>query len=135
MYNLFSSYIASALKGSIDSQVCQQAVKSIDTQGNAALESLPVIVDIDKVSEIDFALLSPPSFTSTYVSTDHKGEFFNRNNPKEAPFTPPPLPGVQATDKMLYVWLTDYLADTAGYVYQQAGILQYVMTPENTKVS
>ena len=35
----------------------------------------------------------------------------------------------------MYLWLSDYMADTAGYVYQKAGVLQYQMTPENTHVS
>ena len=61
-----------------------------------------------------------------------QGEFYNRNHPQEAPFPPPPLPGVQATERMMYLWLSDYMADTAGYVYQKAGVLQYQMTPENT---
>ena len=64
-----------------------------------------------------------------------QGEFYNRNHPQEAPFSPPSLPGVQATDRMMYLWLTDYMADTAGYVYLKAGLLQYEMTPENTHVS
>ena len=30
---------------------------------------------------------------------------------------------------MMYVWLTEYIADTAGFVYQQAGMLNYNVTP------
>jgi lipopolysaccharide-binding protein len=134
LYNLFSSYIADALKGNIQSQVCSQAVNAINTQGNKALESLPIISNIDSTSEINYALTKAPAFTSTYVSTDHKGEFFSRKAPAEAPFSPPPMPGVTKTDKMLYVWLSDYMADTAGYVYQQAGVMQYELTPENTHI-
>ena len=33
------------------------------------------------------------------------------------------------TGKMMYVWLTEYMADTAGFVYQQAGQLNYNVTP------
>jgi len=29
----------------------------------------------------------------------------------------------------MYVWLTDYIANTAGFVYQEAGFLQYNITP------
>ena len=31
---------------------------------------------------------------------------------------------------MMYVWLTEYLADSAGFVYQQAGILNYNVTAD-----
>jgi len=31
-----------------------------------------VVIRLDKVSEIDYALLKAPEFTSTYVETQHK---------------------------------------------------------------
>ena len=58
-----------------------------------------------------------------------QGEFFSIANHQEAPFTPNPLPAVNGTDKMMYVWLTEYMADTAGFVYQQSGELNYNVTP------
>ena len=58
-----------------------------------------------------------------------QGEFFSIFNHQEAPFTPNPLPAVNDTGKMMYVWLTEYMADTAGFVYQQAGQLNYNVTP------
>ena len=33
-------------------------------------------------------------------------------------------------DKMMYLWVTDYIANTAAVVYQQAGILQVTVTPD-----
>ena len=59
-----------------------------------------------------------------------QGEFYAIAKPQEAPFTPTPLPAVNDTGKMLYVWLTEYIADSAGFVYQQAGILNYNVTPK-----
>ncbi len=51
--------------------------------------------------------------------------------PVEVPVTPPAaLPAISKTDKMVYVWFTDYVADTAGYVYQAAGKLAYNVTPD-----
>ncbi len=50
--------------------------------------------------------------------------------PVELPLTPPTLPAPSKTDKMIYVWLTDYVGDTAGYIYQQAGLLAYNVTPD-----
>ena len=50
--------------------------------------------------------------------------------PVEAPLSPPVLPAVSKADKMVYVWLTDYVADTAGIVYQKSGELAYNVTPD-----
>ena len=53
----------------------------------------------------------------------------------EAPFTPPPLPPVEDVDnKMVYLWLTEYIANTASWVYQEAGILKYNITPDMVRV-
>lgn len=63
-------------------------------------------------------------------SIDCQGEFFSIAKPVEAPFTPTALPKISDSSKMLYVWLTEYIADTAGFVYQQAGILDYNVTAD-----
>ena len=89
-----------------------------------------VIVKVDDVSEIDYSLLQDPVFTTSYVETFHKGEFLSISNPKEAPFSPAPLPNVPGVNAMIYVWLTDYIANSASYVYQSAGKLTYTVTPD-----
>lgn len=58
-----------------------------------------------------------------------KGEFQSATAPKEAPFSPAPLPPDSESAKMVYVWVTDYLLNTAGLVYQDAGILNETVTP------
>ena len=60
----------------------------------------------------------------------HQGEFYSIAHPVEAPFTPPPLPPIANTTKMIYFWLTDYIAESAGFVYTMAGALQYNITPD-----
>ncbi len=48
----------------------------------------------------------------------------------EAPYTPSTLPPVKdGKNRMMYIWLTEYLANTAGFVYQGAGVMQYNITP------
>ena len=53
-------------------KVCDAAKSAIDTQGNAALESVPVVEEIDSTSEIDYRLLEKPTFTTEYMATIHK---------------------------------------------------------------
>lgn len=64
-----------------------------------------------------------------FVLIDLQGEFLSISNPKEAPFSPAPLPNISSTSAMIYVWLTDYLVNSAAYVYQSAGELTYTVTP------
>ena len=53
---------------------------------------------------------------------------------EEPPFTPSPLPPIppssQENCRMAYLWATDYVANTASYVYMKAGYLQYNVTPD-----
>ena len=51
-------------------------------------------------------------------------------SPVESPLSAPPLPPLSKADRMVYVWLTDYVANTAGYVYQAAGVMAYNVTPD-----
>ena len=49
--------------------------------------------------------------------------------PKEAPFSPTPLPTASESVKMAYLWMTDYVVNTAGLVYHEAGVLNETITP------
>lgn len=109
---------------------CKGVTGAIDEQGNKALESVPVKLQIDKYAQIDYALTENPAYAPTYVATFHKGEFESVAHPTEAPFSPPPLPAISGSDQMVYIWLTDYIANTAGLVYHQMGVLAYNITPE-----
>ena len=54
-------------------------------------------------------------------------------NPEEYPFKPSPLPPVSDgdySDKMTYVWMTDYVANSAAVVYQKAGLMSYTITDD-----
>ncbi|XP_062499208.1 uncharacterized protein LOC134176553 [Corticium candelabrum] len=128
LYNLFSGTIASDLKGSIAGQVCPQAIKAIETDGNKALESLPTTVKLTDNSEIDFQLLQAPIFGTSFLQTLHKGEFFAYPHPREAPFQPSPFPDAANSSRMMSIWLSDYIANSAGYVYTALGDLQYHVT-------
>lgn len=58
-----------------------------------------------------------------------KGEFHTRGQGRSTqfvPVSPPILPVTETrTDKMVYIWLTQHIANTAGIVYQQTGMLTY----------
>ncbi|XP_065830579.1 bactericidal permeability-increasing protein-like [Oscarella lobularis] len=129
LYNLFSGTIADGLKGSIEGSVCSAAKDAINTQGNKALATLPVEEKLTSNSEINFELIQAPIFTSSYLETLHKGEFLYIPHPStEIPFEPSPLPTAAASNSMMTIWITDYIVNTAGYVYQEAGVLQINIT-------
>lgn len=128
LYNLFSGTIADGLKGSIEGQVCPQAIKAIETDGNKALETLPLDVKLTNDSEIDFALIQAPIFGTSYLQTLHKGDFLIISHPTQPPFQPSPFPSSSNSGRMMDLWLSAYIANTAGYVYTTLGVLEYNVT-------
>ena len=64
-----------------------------------------------------------------------KGEFLSATSPREAPFSPSLLPPESESVKMAYLWMTDYVVNTAGLVFQQAGVLNETITPSMVRLS
>ncbi|XP_065839667.1 bactericidal permeability-increasing protein-like [Oscarella lobularis] len=130
LYNLFADNIADGLKGSMEKSVCSAATNAINTEANKSLSTLPLLQKVSSDAEINLALTQPPIFNSTYMQTLHKCDFIYTPDPSDPPFQPPPLPPTNAiaSFSMLSVWITDYVANTAGFVYQKAGVLKINIT-------
>jgi len=64
---------------------------------------------------------------------DIEGEFQSVSSPAESSLSPSALPAPSASDKMLFIWFTDYVANTAGEVYQKAGAIKYTLTPDKVR--
>lgn len=137
LYNLFSGVIADALKKSLSGQMCSIITSEINVEGNKVLSTLPIQEKIDSHALINFELLTPPTEGGDYLATRHKGEFFQIAHPVEAPFTAPPLPvpAAGSLSRMFYVWCSEYLLETAGWVYEQAGVLNYTVQPQQVPAS
>ncbi|XP_065884847.1 bactericidal permeability-increasing protein-like isoform X2 [Dysidea avara] len=134
LYNLFNDQIADSLKDSLVKSLCSTADQYIDTSGKAAVESIPIVAKIDSTSEINYELISDPDFQPAYIQTQHKGEFYSIAKPVEAPITAPPIPPATSVDysKMMYVWVSTYVVNSAAFVYRQSGILAYNITPSSS---
>lgn len=67
-----------------------------------------------------------------------QGEFYSIAKPVEAPCVAPAIPPASTVDpesKMMYVWVSTYVPNTAAFVYQEAGILAYNLTANSSVVS
>lgn len=129
LYNLFDSYIDKKIRETLQDKLCQETSDLININAEKALSTFPVKKAIDKYALINYSLVSNPNVTESYMDLFIKGEFQSTTAPKEAPFSPAPLPTDSESAKMVYIWVTDYLLNTAGLVYQDAGILNETVTP------
>lgn len=134
IYNIFRGLVEKKVKGLLNNQLCAIIRGLVEDTARKEVETFPVVSKIDTWSEIDYRLTSAPTFTNNYMDLYLKGEFKSRKNPKESGLTVPDLKVSSEHDKMLYVWLSEYTVNTAGEVYQDAGLLEFKVEPWNKDI-
>ena len=60
-----------------------------------------------------------------------KGEIYWEKDQKEAPFSPSPIPPSTDVSKMLYIWLTEFTANSYAYAAQTHGYLSRNFTSQD----
>ncbi|XP_031567087.1 bactericidal permeability-increasing protein-like [Actinia tenebrosa] len=131
LYNLFSSKIEGVIKSSLNSELCKAATSAINDQGAKAVAKFPVKKQLDKYSLIDYALVKTPNSSFSFLDVFVKGEFESVAHPSEAPFTPVSLPVDSESSSMVYAWITDYVLNSASFVYMQAGFMNRTVTNDD----
>uniref|UniRef100_A0A663NCX3 Bactericidal permeability-increasing protein n=1 Tax=Athene cunicularia TaxID=194338 RepID=A0A663NCX3_ATHCN len=109
-------------------QVCQIVVKSVRSELQPYLRTLPVTARIDARAGIDYSLVAPPTATAQSLDVDLKGEFFSLAHRSAVPFAPLPLAFPPDHDRMVYFGASSYFFNTAGRAYHSAGALVFEIT-------
>ncbi|XP_024415507.2 bactericidal permeability-increasing protein [Desmodus rotundus] len=137
LIQLFRKKIESSLRNAMNSKICQVVTSSVSSKLEPFLQSVPVTAKIDNVAGIDYSLLAPPTATAEALDGQLKGEFFSLAHRSPPPFAPPALAFPTDHDHMVYLGISDYFFNTAGLVYQQAGVLNLTlrddMIPKESK--
>ncbi|XP_041454079.1 bactericidal permeability-increasing protein-like [Lytechinus variegatus] len=127
----YDEEVAAQLKQTLNHQVCSNVIKAINTDLENKLRALKVAMLYKDKFKFDYSLVESPSF-NTSVDTAHKGEAYPIGNATECPIPIPVVPqDPDKTSKMLFLWVTDYLPNSAGYVLQETGQLHHILTPDN----
>lgn len=138
LYNLFHRKIESKLKSSLNSKICEVVVNLVNTKLAEQVSTLKTVISISDTAEIDYSLLSPPIFNSS-LTTSNKGEVYQIGHHTEAPFRIPIIPRDDDMSRMVLMWMTDFVPNSAGYVLHTTGFFQYNVTqdkiPSDIKVS
>ncbi|KAK7898977.1 hypothetical protein WMY93_019830 [Mugilogobius chulae] len=129
LYNLFKSFIEKALRGALEKQICPLVVDAI-SDVNPYLKTLNVLAKVDEYAEIQYSMVSSPVITTDSVDLSLKGEFYNIGKHQEPPFSPPVFSLPSQSSNMLYMGLSSYTANTAGFVYTKAGALSLYITDD-----
>ncbi|XP_041375654.1 uncharacterized protein LOC121388412 [Gigantopelta aegis] len=131
LYNLFSKIIDRKVKDALQGQFCTIVTKLVNIDAEKRLAQIPVTVVLANIFLLDYHLISNPDITPTFMDIFLKGEIFWKTDREEAPFSPAPLPASSESSRMLYLWLTPYMANTLGYVALRHGFLKYNLTAKD----
>ncbi|VCW97544.1 unnamed protein product, partial [Gulo gulo] len=108
-------------------QICQVVTSSVSSKLQSYLKTLRVTTKIDKVAGINYSLVAPPTATADNLDGQLKVRLTWRD-PQAFVFAPPVLAFPADHNRMVYLGLSDYFFNTAGFVYQQAGALHLTVT-------
>lgn len=131
IWNLFKGPLEDKVRGLLLGQICTVVTNKINVDGEAALAKMKVSVEIDHRFLLDYGLLEPVTFTADYLQSRHRGEVYWKDDKRESPFSPDPIPYLSDVSNMLYLWLTEYTAKTFAYTAQQHGFLTYNLTQKD----
>jgi hypothetical protein len=121
--HIFHNQIRHVVEQQVDKEICTM----INHEGQKRLHSLKLVVSLGPNSEVDFSLTQHPHFGGDYFAVAEKGEFYRKGHHEEAPFPATPLPDLAGSGHFR-IMASDYVANSAGYVYWKAGQLQHLLT-------
>ncbi|XP_047660088.1 bactericidal permeability-increasing protein-like [Tachysurus fulvidraco] len=129
LYQLFDSYINSAVLDALQPQICTMVTEAINSI-NPHLKTLNVLAQVDKYAEIDYSMVGSPFVSYSGIDLGLKGEFYNIKQHQEPPFSPTPFSLPAQDSNMLYIALSAFTLNSAGFVYNNAGVLKHYITDD-----
>ncbi|XP_058229566.1 bactericidal permeability-increasing protein-like [Hemibagrus wyckioides] len=129
LYNLFKSYVDKALRKALQNQICSLVAQAIDEM-NPHLKTLNVLAPVDKYAEIEYSMVESPLISNSSIDLSLKGEFYNIGHHQEPPFSPTPFSLPDQDTNMLYIALSAFTLNSAGFVYNNAGVLSLYITDD-----
>eukprot|EP01104_Vermistella_antarctica_P011739 TRINITY_DN3311_c0_g1_i2.p1 TRINITY_DN3311_c0_g1~~TRINITY_DN3311_c0_g1_i2.p1 ORF type:complete len:545 (+),score=114.50 TRINITY_DN3311_c0_g1_i2:58-1692(+) len=135
----FEGIFVDIFKDKIKKTIEDAMQDQIKDQGNdlakKLLATLPTVIPIDTIHEIDYGLTQEPNITETTSTTSHKGDvsWYKNDSAPKCPFKPSTeLPNYQHDSYPLQVFVSDKVLNCIGFVSYEAGALDFWVT--NTSI-
>lgn len=130
LLNLFHNQIESKLQKVLESKICEMIQKSVTSDLQPYLQTLPVTADIDTILGIDYSLVAAPQAKAQTLDVMFKGEIFNRNHRSPVTTPTPTMSLPEDSKQMVYFAISDQAFNIATRVYHQAGYLNFTITDD-----
>nr|AKH45419.1 LBP-BPI2 [Apostichopus japonicus] len=138
-HKFISRKLADRINDYLNENGCSEIVDAVNTQLQQRLTKLTMVASIYEGMELDYSLLRTPTVTDHVFDITHKGEVYATGHHSEMPGPRPRFPVGSDQSRMFYVWISDYLINSAGYVLHNIGYLHYNVTqddiPDGSEVS
>uniref|UniRef100_A0A673H6D8 Bactericidal permeability-increasing protein n=1 Tax=Sinocyclocheilus rhinocerous TaxID=307959 RepID=A0A673H6D8_9TELE len=125
LYNLFSSFINKALRNAL-----QKQVRNLGCECPLYYTLNVFLAKVDQYAEIEYSMVGSPDISNTSIDLGLKGEFYNIGQHKEPPFSPTPFSLPSQDTDMLYIGVSAFTINSAGFVYNRAGALRLYITDD-----
>lgn len=129
LYNLFKNFIDKALRNTLQKQMCPLVADAV-SELNPHLKTLNVLAKVDQYAEIEYSMVSSPTVSKSCIDFSLKGEFYNIGKHQEPPFSPTAFSLPPQINNMLYIGVSAFTTNSAGFVYNKAGALSLYITDE-----
>lgn len=81
--------------------------------------------------DFNFGLVRFPKFHEDYFESNARFTTYFVGDPREPPFHPQLMPAhSDVTEKMIYIYISDYVINSAAYAAYLSGYMSYVVTPD-----
>ncbi|XP_012382701.2 lipopolysaccharide-binding protein [Dasypus novemcinctus] len=130
LLNLFHNQIESRFRDVLESEICKMVQKSVTSDLQPYLQTLPVTTEIDGFVGIDYSLTEAPRAAAQTLDVMFKGEVFNLNQHSPVAFLAPAMSLPEEYSRMVYFALSENVFNTASRVYHEAGHLNFSITDD-----
>uniref|UniRef100_A0AAY4EMW1 Bactericidal permeability-increasing protein n=1 Tax=Denticeps clupeoides TaxID=299321 RepID=A0AAY4EMW1_9TELE len=111
LYSLFSSYIDKAIRDTLQND-----------------ENF--LAKVDKYAVVEYSMVQSPVITQSSIDFSLKGEFYSIGKRKEPPFSAKTFSLPPLASNMLYIGVSEFTANSAGFTYNNAGALSLFITDD-----
>lgn len=135
--NMALSYAGKQIQSIILAQICSNAKKQINMISSRELAKLNMTYTILDKFSLDYSMVKYPVFYQDAFESFHRGELLYLENgvPQYPPFEASEMSVDSGhTERMVYVYVTDYVVNAASYAAFVGGMMKYNLTKENIPV-
>lgn len=134
LLNRFSGKMGDIIRDKVRDKICSSSTLiEIQSKINKAFEKIPTNQTFLNDFTLNFKMLKSPDIKTASMDTEHKGEVFWVNNPKECPIPVRPMEQLPASTEqaMASLQISPYLLNSFAYVAYKNKILQYNVNSKN----